>query len=217
MRVRTEEKRGEIVRIASQLFEELGYDRTSMSLISERLGGSKATLYGYFRSKEELLQAVLDHDVSEVADRVMNQILAGPDLREALVQLGTVYLMRRLSSTPIANLRTVANLPEGTDTGKRFYENVLRPAWQRLADRFEKMMDEGRLKRADPWIAAMHWKGLNEWDMLERRLLGAISAGDPQEISRAATCAADAFLKLYGVDEDGEAKPMSRKRAAKKG
>ena len=44
-RVRTEEKRAEIVQVASELFDELGYDRTSMATISERLGGSKATRY----------------------------------------------------------------------------------------------------------------------------------------------------------------------------
>jgi AcrR family transcriptional regulator len=44
MRVRTEEKRQEIVEIAARLFEELGYERTSMSAIAARVGGSKATL-----------------------------------------------------------------------------------------------------------------------------------------------------------------------------
>ena len=44
---------------------------------------------------------------------------------------------------------------------QEFYETILRPAWQRLADRFATMMKEGRLKFADPWTTAMHWKGLN--------------------------------------------------------
>ena len=48
MRVRNEEKRLEIIRIAAELFDELGYERTSMSTIAARVGGSKATLYGYF-------------------------------------------------------------------------------------------------------------------------------------------------------------------------
>ena len=72
MRVRTEVKRQEIIRIAGELFEERGYDRTSMSAIAARVGGSKATLYGYFKSKEELLLAVLDYDVGEEADRLPN-------------------------------------------------------------------------------------------------------------------------------------------------
>ncbi|MGZ8349837.1 MAG: TetR/AcrR family transcriptional regulator C-terminal domain-containing protein, partial [Allosphingosinicella sp.] len=92
-----------------------------------------------------------------------------------------------------ASIRTVANQP----IAEEFYEKVLRPAWQRLADRFATMMKEGRLKFADPWITAMHWKGLNEWDMLERHLLCASACDNPSDIVTAATAAADAFLKVY--------------------
>ena len=59
------------------------------------------------------------------------------------------------------------------------------------------MMKEGRLKFADPWVTAMHWKGLNEWDMLEKHLLCANAGDDPNDIVTAATAAADAFLKVY--------------------
>lgn len=200
VRVRTEEKRQEIVKAAQELFEEHGFDRTSMSMISERVGGSKATLYGYFRSKEEILQAVLVYDVTEEAQRLMNELLANKTLREGLIQLGTAYMTRRLSSTPVANIRMVATQPDGSTIGKEFYEKVLRPAWERLAARFEMMMDEGILKRADPWVAAMHWKGLNEWDMFERRLLGAIPGPDPKVLEKSTALAADAFLEIYGTD-----------------
>lgn len=199
VRVRTEEKRQEIVKAAQELFEEHGFERTSMSMISERVGGSKATLYGYFRSKEEILQAVLVYDVTQEAERLMNELLANNTLRDGLIKLGVAYLARRLSSTPVANIRMVATQPEGSTIGKDFYENVLRPAWQRLASRFEMMMDEGILKRADPWVAAMHWKGLNEWDFFERRLLGAMP-GPPDNIAEVSELAADAFLEIYGTN-----------------
>jgi len=210
-RVRTEVKRLEIVKAAQELFEEHGFDRTSMSMISERVGGSKATLYGYFRSKEEILSAVLVYDVTEEADRLMNEILAAPNLRDGLVQLGFAYMMRRLAATPVANIRMVATLPDGSKIGKTFYENVLRPAWQRLADRFEQMMDDGILLRADPWTAAMHWKGLNEWDMFERRLLQAIPGPDPEFLRQSSALAADAFLQLYGAE------PAEKKAKKKRG
>jgi AcrR family transcriptional regulator len=210
-RVRTDEKRRQIVDVASQLFQELGYDRTSMSLISERLGGSKATLYGYFKSKEDLLQSVLVYDVTDEADRLMNEFLSGKNLREGLIALGRAYMTRRLSPGPIANVRIVATQPESSTIGKEFYENVLGPAWKRLADRFQLMMGQGILKKADPWIAAMQWKGMCEWDMFERRLLGAIKAGDPDEIERAAVAAADSFLQLYKADGRRNPKPSKRK------
>ena len=191
MRMRTEEKRQEITRIAAELFNELGYERTSMSAIAARVGGSKTTLYGYFESKEDLLRAVLDQDVNEEADRLMSEFLAEKDLRLGLVRLGIAFLTGQPART--ASIRTVANHP----MGEEFYERVLRPAWQRLADRFAAMMKEGRLKFADPWVTAMHWKGLTEWDMLEKHLLCARVGANPNDIVTAATAAADAFLMLY--------------------
>ena len=215
VRVRTEEKREQIVGIASQLFQELGYERTSMALISERLGGSKATLYGYFRSKEELLQSVLVYDVTSEADRLMNQFLSGENLRDGLITLGQAYMHRRLSPGPITNVRIVATQPEDSTIGKEFYENVLGPAWERLANRIQILMDAGILIRADSWIAAMQWKGMCEWDMFERRLLNAIKEPPSDEIRRAAIAAADAFLKLYGADEQAEKAKPDASRAAK--
>jgi AcrR family transcriptional regulator len=214
-RVRTEEKRREIVDVASELFEQHGFERTSMSMIADRLGGSKATLYGYFRSKEQLLAAVLLYDVTEEADRLMNELLSSKDLRDGLIKLGIAYMTRRLSATPIANIRMVATQPAGSTVGKEFFDRVLGPAWQRLARRFGLMMDQGLLKRADPWVAAMHWKGLNEWDMFEKRLLGAIDGPDPELLQKSSALAADAFLKLYGVEKGRKSSPKAR-RATKR-
>lgn len=191
MRARTEEKRQEIIRIAAELFHDLGYDRTSMSGIAARVGGSKATLYGYFASKEALLRAVLEEEANRETDRLMHEFLSEKDLRSGLIRLGIAYLSGHPART--SAIRTVANQPIALE----YYDEVIRPAWQRLADRFATMMKEGRLKFADPWITAMHWKGLNEWDMLEKHLLCAKLDSNPNDIVTAATAAADAFLKVY--------------------
>ena len=205
-RVRTEEKRAEIVQVASELFDELGYDRTSMATISERLGGSKATLYGYFCSKEELLRAVLQCQVASELDRVMEEFHEQKDLRDGLIKLGVAYHNKRLSSLPVANIRSIVNQPPCSSMGKEFYEKVLHPAFEGMAKRFELLMDKGRLRRADPWVALMHWKGLNDWDLFERRIIGAIGGPEDVDVRKIATLAADAFLKLYGAEEKAKAK-----------
>ena len=199
-RVRTDEKRSEIVRIAADLFEQMGYDRCSMAMLSERLGGSKATLYGYFPSKEELLRAVLDFQVATDADKIMRDFPASDDLRESLVQLGTAYLNKRMSPLPVMNIRTVMAQPAGSTMGKDFYQGVIRPAFHRLVDKFEVLVAEKKLRAADPEIMMLHWKGLCDWDFFEQRLLGAIDGPDPKLVKKAATLAADAFLTLYGPE-----------------
>lgn len=200
-RVRTEEKRDEIVRIAAELFQEHGYDRCSMAALSERLGGSKATLYGYFSSKEELLRAVIQCEVASEFDRVLKEFHRDKDLREGLIKLGIAYHNKRLSSLPVANIRAIVNQPPGSTMGKEFYQTIIRPAFEGVAKQFEQLMDEGRLRRADPWVVLMHWKGLNDQDLFERRLIGAISGPEDVDVKKIATLAADAFLKIYGPDQ----------------
>lgn len=201
MRTKTDAKRREIVAAAAELFVELGYDRTTMSAISARAGGSKATLYSYFESKEALLRAVLTDSVAENTDRLVEVFPVGEDLRDGLVRLGSRFLAQRLGPVAIASLRILANHPEDVGLGEEYYANSLKPAWELMAERLAALMEEGRLCEADPWTAAMHWKGLHEGDLLERRLLGALGEPYDKEIEAVAEAAADAFLRIYGLSQ----------------
>jgi AcrR family transcriptional regulator len=201
VRTRSDDKRRDIIRVAAQAFEDLGYERTSMLTIAERMRGSKQTLYNYFASKEDLLRAVLDFDVGAVADRAMEEFRSSKSLRLGLVRLGGIYLEGQLAPRAISNIRIVATQPAEAGIGRDFYENILCVAWKRLADAFKGLMADGTLRRADPWLAAMHFKGLLLQDLLERALLNA-DQPDPKEIQAAAKQAAEAFLRIYGVEED---------------
>jgi len=202
-RLKSDEKRREIVRVAALAFQELGYERASMLTIAERLRGSKQTVYNYFPSKEDLLRAVLDLEVAEVADQGLETLLAEPDLRKGLMGLGRIYLTRQLAPLAISNIRTVATQPAESRIGEAFYRDSLCVAWKRVADAFAALMDAGKLRRADPWLAAMHFKGLMLQDLLERQLLGAAAIVDPGEVEAAARDAAEAFLMIYGPGESG--------------
>ena len=107
VRTKSDEKRREIIRVAAQTFEALGYERTSMLTIAERMRGSKQTLYNYFASKEELLRAVLDFDVGDVADEALAELGEGKSLRKGLTRIGQIYLERQLA--PPGNCLTHAN------------------------------------------------------------------------------------------------------------
>jgi AcrR family transcriptional regulator len=205
VRTRSDEKRREIIRVAAAAFQELGYERTSMLTIAERMRGSKQTLYNYFGSKEDLLRAVLDFDVGDAADQALEELGAEKSLRKGLAGLGEIYLTRQLAPLAISNMRIVATQPAESGIGEDFYKNILCPAWKRVADAFEALMAAGKLRRADPWLAVLHFKGLVLQDLLERQLLNAAKATNPKEIGTAAKQAADAFLKIYG-NEDAKPK-----------
>ena len=201
VRTKSDDKRRDIIRVAAQAFRDLGYERTSMLTIAERMSGSKQTLYNYFPSKEDLLRAVLEVDVTEVVDEALAVFAAEKDLRTALVALGKVYLSRQLAPLAIANFRNAATQPAESKLGEDFYRKNLCVAWRRFADVLKSLMSEGKLRRADPWIAAMHFKGLVLQDLLERVILNAADSIDDREMNASAKQAADAFLRAYGPEE----------------
>ncbi len=59
-----EERRGEIVSAACQLFLHKGYEQTTMGDVMRLLAIAKGTIYHYYRSKEELLDAVIEQLIS---------------------------------------------------------------------------------------------------------------------------------------------------------
>ncbi|KJR97461.1 MAG: hypothetical protein VR65_24125 [Desulfobulbaceae bacterium BRH_c16a] len=71
---KAEERREEIIEAASELFLVKGYDRTTMKDVMGQLQIAKGTIYHYFKSKEELLDAVLDSLVASLV-RQMQEIL----------------------------------------------------------------------------------------------------------------------------------------------
>ena len=52
--------RERILTVANELFTEQGYEGTSLREISDRLGITKAALYYHFRSKDEILETLLE-------------------------------------------------------------------------------------------------------------------------------------------------------------
>lgn len=89
-----EERRREIVAAAARLFDEKGYDDSSMKDIMDAVGISKGAVYHYFGSKEELLEAVVEQAVDEYVD-AMRAVLdaaegSGLDRLLALIAAGDV-------------------------------------------------------------------------------------------------------------------------------
>ena len=85
-----------------------------------------------------------------------------------------------------------------SDIGEHFWNGILKPAWMLMCNKMQDYMDDGRLLKADPWDAAMHFKGLLEGDLVERRLLGDIRGADAKLIKANVEKAVDVFLNYYG-------------------
>jgi AcrR family transcriptional regulator len=55
-----------ILDTALQLFDEHGYDATSLQMIADAVGVTKANVYYYFRTKHEILQATVSPAIAQI-------------------------------------------------------------------------------------------------------------------------------------------------------
>ena len=99
MRVKSDEKRQAIIDVAAQTFQELGFEGASMSEICSRVGGSKATLYNYFASKEDLFFEVMFQSADKEFEAVHDLLTTGLDVLlfvagvSILIGVGAVLLL----------------------------------------------------------------------------------------------------------------------------
>jgi len=68
----TIEPRQEILRTAARLFQQQGYDATSMNDVAAALKLSKGGLYHHFQSKDEILYDIMSHAMDITEERVIN-------------------------------------------------------------------------------------------------------------------------------------------------
>ena len=66
------DSRQEILRTAGRLFQQRGYDATSMNDVAAALKLSKGGLYHHFQSKDEILFEIMNHAMDITEERVLN-------------------------------------------------------------------------------------------------------------------------------------------------
>jgi AcrR family transcriptional regulator len=202
MRVKSEEKRREIVTKAWELFKESGFDRTTMSQISERVGGSKATLYGYYASKEQLFAAALEQVIRDPADAVLAHLARPGKLKTRLLSFAHALMAARLSEDLIAVEQALITEARRSELGELLRARFVQPQWRRLAAALDREMVAGHLRKADPLLATWHFRGLVEADLVERRLHGENTITG-HEIKTAVEAGVDAFLRAYAPGPRG--------------
>ena len=87
-----EERLDEFIAIATELFFLKGYECTTVQMILDQMGVSKGSFYHYFKSKEELLDQMVQRrtaGISEMADGIVSRLdLTAPQkIREFSISL----------------------------------------------------------------------------------------------------------------------------------
>src|SRR5947209_16334161 len=95
-------RREAILDVAQEVFLEEGFANASMSMIAARLGGSKGTLYNYFKSKDDLFNAYVERRCLW-QDEIFAAPLDNETPDETLRRIGRAYLTRVLTDFNLRN------------------------------------------------------------------------------------------------------------------
>ena len=199
-RLRRKEARPlELLDAALDLFVERGFAATRCEDVATRAGVSKGTLYLYYPSKEELLKAVIRHNV-------VNQIKEGADVVRQfegstadLLALMMRLWWERIGETPAAGIVKllmceVRNFPE---IAQFYVDEVVTPSNQMMAQMVQRGVASGEFRAIDVSKVVSALVGPLVFLAMNKHSLGACSAGPLLDAK--AVIGAQIDLALHGL------------------
>ena len=187
-----------IVAAARQSFLAKGYAATSMSGLLKTLGGSKATLWSYFRSKEELFAAVIEDVTASFRRQIETDLLTPGDLEQTLVAFCRSFMARMAQPDGVATWRLVmAESSRFPEVGAIFYQQAAGQVERTLAGFLQQQIDAGRLRDEDALEMARLLMGMHKAG-LHRRLWG-VEPTDGFDADAEARRFVGYFLRLFAV------------------
>jgi len=165
----------ETLNAAAKLFRKQGYAATTLRQIGDAMGIQAGSIYYHFKSKEQILDKVLDAGIRVVLEEVRKRVDVLPadascrERIEAAIEGHLVALLQHGDFTS-ANIRTYGQLP----VGPRRRNGAIRAVY---ASYWDELLEDGRKRgelRGDinlavlrPFvIGALNWTG--EWIDPER-------------------------------------------------
>ena len=190
-------KRDSIIDAALSAFLDLGYGDTTIDEIIKRAGGSKATVYRYFKNKEDLFATVVD---KVVRHRPVEELDHDSAPEQALLKFAGMRLKIVFGKQHIALRRLV--IGEATkfpNIARMYYSHGPELSQKQLAAYFQGQARLGRLSITDPQVAAEIFKSMLMHSLYLKSLFVSVSQIPTKQLNQHAKTVVHEFLQLYGV------------------
>ena len=193
------EKAESILAAAQRTFLASGFGAVSMDAIAREAGASKATLYAYFSSKEELFGAVVAREGERYFRGFSARELDPRDAEKSLNEIAQRFLELVLSPDAIAvNRITIAEAVRFPQLGDVFWRAGPEQTRTQIEAFLRRADEAGTLSVADPKLAAEQFISLMRGDWHLRQLLRLDAPLKPAELRAAAHGAVATFLRAFG-------------------
>lgn len=169
-----------------------------MSGLLKTLGGSKATLWTYFRSKEELFAAVIEDVTRAFRQQLESELVATGELKPTLLAFCRSFMSKTTSPDAVATLRLVigesGRFPE---VGRVFHERAAGHVEAALAGYLTQQIEAGRLRDEDPTRMAQLLIGMCATQ--QNKLLWGVEQSVGAATDADASRFAEYFLRLFST------------------
>lgn len=171
------ERHKAVLETAARLICEKGYEAASVQDIADACGLTKAGLYYYIRSKEDLLLEIQNYGMDIFEEQVLLPVLniADPVERLKACMEKNIFLVTEGWSKEV----TIILHEHETLTGAaRQQINARKKRYVHfLESSFQEALREGRIRQVDPRVAAFSFLGMILWIYKWFRPDGKIAAG----------------------------------------
>lgn len=191
-------RRAHILAAASRFFLEHGYAGTTMSAIAAELGGSKATLWSYFSSKEDLFAACMDERTEAFRRELIGMFDPAAPLRHAIEGFCARFIARINAPASLALYQLLcgesARAPEAS---RIFFERGPGMVEALLAGFLASHIGAGGLRDEAPLEMARSLIALCSGRAWQSMLLGASRHGP---VTPTPDRIVDLFFRMYGAE-----------------
>lgn len=191
-RMTGEERRAQIVKVATDLFAREGFKGATTREIARRAGISEAVIFKHFAKKEDLYKAIIDSRCtdSEGGPRLIG-MLKGKSGREVFTTVAVFLLEEHQKDPSFMRLLTYSAL-EQHPLSELFLQTRVMELLGFLEDKIRELISEGSMSDVDPAIAARAFIG-----MVDHYSIGQELYGFKRYFSRPLEEVAAAFVDIF--------------------
>ena len=193
-------KRRDVLDGARRVFFDKGFDGASMDEIARAGGVSKATIYVYFDSKEDLFDALVQVDRRTSAEMMFEFEGDDPDVARQLRRIGVSFMTMMVRPDHIRMVRMVIGVAEKFPRiGQTFFETGPCLGGRRIAELLVRHAEQGRLKIDDYEAAAFQFLNLCQGNITKGLLFGSEDKPTTAQIEKTVDGAVKVFMAAYGM------------------
>jgi AcrR family transcriptional regulator len=161
IRLNTESRKAQILKIASYIFYRDGYEKGSLNAVARKVGISKAAIYYHFKNKEEILYNIIIDDIDrlifnlgEISKRKDDPI---KELKE-MIDVQVSYMSQKINAKIV--------FEDGNFLGNN-YQKILRKRQKEIVEIYKNKLKEiasvRKLKDINITVAKFSVLGIINW------------------------------------------------------